>query len=350
MQTYTQINYDKAREIGYVIDDTLLQIVNLSNEGKKRGELRGILKMKGDDINQKMRNAIFLGVVEIKDAPDGSIKEVIDRAKRGENIDEISANTNMPKASVSKFLTYAIKKGLLSSDEIKMETKMKIFLSYFYSGIKDNAEIAKKSGLSIYTILRLHAKAQDLGLIETKKTEEEVINQKIGRIITSFPYAVQVANRIGIEPYVVYDYLESLSDEKKEGVIRGLIRDNKLFNLVKRKVEEENITALDAMEDLARTLNGSKLILLSRLFHHLEYTDRSLELLEKVKNSKEESYAIRKKAETERKMILLDVIRKEFMTKKASRESLAEKYNIKDKYLSKILGESRKLEEDNFER
>ena len=368
------------------------QVVEMWNSGIDKKEIAEKLGITTRSVDGRLYRARKTGQeVRKQEGKTGKKEQVVEMWNSGINKKEIAEKLGLRIDTVIVYLCQARKSGQeLRKNPVKRTRKagkQEQVVEMWNSGINQK-EIAEKLGITIGTINTYLCQARKTGqelrkntvnrarkprqtltkVSKEKKTKQEnsslntpkiekargqgidIKSKIMAMLCTNLP--IDVAEKLKIKPFVVYDIVDSLSEDEKKEILKKFVRSKKeVFSYVRNK-KEKGISTLTAL----KTLNiekGNKLYReLSEIYLIMGLQNQAEGILNSIiANDSGANVYIRDKVTMQlhkiKTEILTQNIRTDYYRKRnmdntrISYEDLCKKYNVRFSFLLQILGMER---------
>lgn len=331
-------------------------------------------------IEKQKRKSKYDKVVELYNSGTTDVKEIARRFK------------TTPK-TIYSYISKAYKEGKIvkvKKSKIKKEKNQKKQSKYaqlielYNSGITDVVKLVKSLKTTQSTVYSYIYKAEKEGKIVrilpkkerrmnnanekvVKKVHQEVskkesvnipnvniskeIQEKVEiKIVAQYPY--EIAKTLNIQPKILYDYLESMPDQKKKDLKREILKRNIIWIgikdlKIKQRKKGKDISVAEALEQIIPTLSEYDKIKLVRFYYWIGQEKLALKTAKQFFYSDDISEKGKKRFEKECKMIekemLINMIRAK---REVAHSELCREFKITNSFLIEILGREQVKDEE----
>ena len=351
---YTKIGpIDKIKVVIYNIEkegkytDFLLEdIIRIYNSGVI--DVNEIAEITGEKIGtviSKIQKAVILGRVVIKTVPTGNYAKVVELAKQNKNDEQILEETGLPYSLVSRYLNRAVEEGHIEERSNEICGKLKKIVDLTLEG-KDEEFIIKSMQISKTTYQRYYKIAVDKKLIPKKRPkrekEEKTIEDKIFYYFSQYTYTIDVARKLKIDPYQLYEIIENFSDDKKEVLFNIRLNSNPLYPQAKRQADVKECDLESALDEMVINADYNRLFSIARLYYILGKYPKALATFYQILNVRKNESGIKDTVILEKRKIKVDMIRKDFLENQYSTMYLCKKYDFDKEVIESIINSREK--------
>ena len=313
------------------------QVVEMWNSGIDKKEIAEKLGITTRSVDGRLYRARKTGQeVRKQEGKTGKKEQVVEMWNSGINKKEIAEKLGLRIDTVIVYLCQARKSG----QELR----------------KNPVNRARKPRQTLTKVSKEKKTEQEKSSLNTPKIEKargqgiDIKSKIMAMLCTNLP--IDVAEKLKIKPFVVYDIVDSLSEDEKKEILKKFVRSKKeVFSYVRNK-KEKGISTLTALKTL-NTEKGNKLYReLSEIYLIMGLQNQAEGVLNSIiANDSGANVYIRDqvtmqlhKIKTE---ILTQNIRTDYYRKRnmdntrISYEDLCKKYNVRFSFLLQILGMER---------
>lgn len=266
------------------------------------------------------------------------------------DIKELAKQVELSEGTLKNYILKAKKEGRIEAQG-QVSTYEKV-INLYKSGIINNKDIAKKLAISSETVRKYLIEAEKEEEIEKPKRKQskrdtaKKINLVKKLLIDKCP--MDIAKELRIEPYKVYDIIDSMSEDEKSSIIhKGLKNREYIYDRIS-ELKLEGLGLRDALIEIESTERQvTNLFELADVYYILGARNACQRVINRIadntKNSSTKDLAINKREKYKKEFLALDIRKSRRKDKNSdgtqiSYESLCKKYNVRSNFVEQVLG------------